>query len=151
MRPLINISNDPAPTLDVAIQRATQVVQSQQAPGGYWWYTLQANESIGAEYVFLEHCLGKRTPGVWERLTERMQQEQLPDGSWNLAHGLPGDLSATLECYVALRMAGLERTADCLTKAREFIAAQGGLVNARIFTQIHFAQLGLTPWDWPPG
>ncbi len=138
------------PALETARERGCWALLSQQTPDGYWWYTLEANESIGAEYIFLEHFLDRRTPGRWERLAERMLAEQLPDGSWALAFGQPGDLSTTLECYVALRMAGHESTHPALQRAKAFIAAGGGLAAARVFTQIHFACLGIVSWALPP-
>ncbi|MBI2343359.1 MAG: squalene--hopene cyclase [Deltaproteobacteria bacterium] len=136
--------------LERVIAQATTVLRHQQVPEGYWWYTLEANETIGAELIFLEHCLDRRTPGRWARLARRMLDEQGPDGSWSLAYGETGDVSATLECYVALRLAGYEKAADALVRARSFIADHGGLNAARVFTQIHFACLGLVPWSTPP-
>lgn len=126
------------------------VLLSHQTPAGYWWYTLEANETIGAEYIFLEHCLDRRTPGGWERLAVRMLDAQLPDGSWTLAHGQSGDVSTTLECYVALRMAGYEPSHAALQRARDFAVRNGGVAAARVFTQIHFACLGLVSWKTPP-
>lgn len=136
--------------LDMALDRASGLLLSHQAPAGYWWYTLEANETIGAEYIFLEHCLGQRNPHRWRRLAQRMLAEQRADGSWALAAGLDADLSTTLECYVALRMAGHAATEPALRKAREVIAGLGGLAAARVFTKIHFAGLGILPWSVPP-
>ncbi len=154
MRLNVDIQSDELSTidtsLDTAIARATALMRSHQTPAGYWWYTLEANETIGAEYIFLEHNVGMRTSGVWERLAHRMLQEQHADGSWHIAHGLPGDLSTTLECYVALRMAGFAADDVRLQRARRFIEIHGGVPAARIFTHIHFATLGLIPWDATP-
>lgn len=133
-----------------AIDRAQQLLWSQQTPQGYWWYTLEANETIGAEYIFLEHCLDRRTPQLWERLALRMLQTQAPDGSWNLAYGQPGDLSTTIECYVALRMAGYATNHASMRLAREFIVQHGGIAQARVFTKIHFALLDIVDWSEPP-
>ncbi|MBI4237936.1 MAG: squalene--hopene cyclase [Deltaproteobacteria bacterium] len=137
-------------TLSGALDRGVSRLLSHQTPDGYWWYTLEANESIGAEYIFLEHCLGIRTAGTWERLSARMLSEQHEDGSWPLAYGCPGDLNATLECYVALRMTGHAPESAPLLRARQFIVRNGGLEQARVFTQIHFGLLGLVPWTRPP-
>lgn len=132
------------------LERGVARLIDHQTPDGYWWYTLEANETIGAEYIFLEHCLDRRTPGTWERLAARMLTEQLPNGGWALAYGQLGDVSATLECYVALRMTGYPGDHAALQRARTFIDQHGGLAAARVFTQIHFACLGLVSWKTPP-
>ena len=100
------------PNTDRTIDRAQALIQSQQTPAGYWWYTLEANETIGAEYIFLEHCLGLRSPHLWERLAKRMVSEQRDDGSWGLAHGLKGtaaNLSANALREVAGRLEMMAR------------------------------------------
>lgn len=138
------------PYVDQAIDNGVSVLLSHQVPSGYWWYTLEANETIGAEYIFLEHCLGTRVEGRWERIAKRMLKEQNDDGSWSLAHSITGDISATLECYVALRMTGYEAETPELIKARDFISENGGIASARVFTKIHFALLGLVNWKVAP-
>lgn len=142
MAPLLHI--------DQALDRAAGLLQSHQTPDGFWWYTLEANETIGAEYIFLEHCLGVGQTERWARIARRILAQQRPDGSWALAHGIDGDLSTTVECYVALRMAGVAREDPALCKAHAFIESGGGLANVRVFTQVHFAALGLVPWSEPP-
>ncbi len=136
--------------LALAIQLGIRKILSQQTPKGYWWYTLEANETIAAEYIFLEHCLGRKTLRIWNALANRMLSEQLSDGSWRLAYGLEGDPSTTLECYVALRMIGFDSSEPALQRAREYIIRHNALERARVFTKIHFAMLGIIPWSQPP-
>src|SRR5262249_46997591 len=73
---------------------------------------------------------------------------QRDDGSWALYAGAPGDLSTTIECYFALRLTG--DSGPHLSRARQFIAAHGGIARARVFTRIWLALCGEGGWDDPP-
>ena len=49
----------PSPSpLTQSIARAQNLLLSHQQPEGYWWYTLEANETIGSGYIQLTHFLG---------------------------------------------------------------------------------------------
>ena len=56
----------------------------------------------------------------------------------------PGDLSTTIECYFALKLAGDH--GPHLERARAFAASRGGIANARVFTRIWLALCG--EWSW---
>src|SRR3990167_7914162 len=86
------------------LQKATTLLLSHQFPEGYWWYTLEANESINAELVFLLRYLGIADPALENGIANRLIQTQNADGSWPLYFGGPGDLSTTIECYLCLKM-----------------------------------------------
>src|SRR5205823_5321230 len=68
-------------------------------------------------------------------------------GSWGLYPGVPGDLSPTRECYLALKLAGDSPDAPHLRKAREFVRERGGIARARTFTRIWLALFGEFPWS----
>jgi len=67
------------------------------------------------------------------------------DGSWALYAGAPGDLSTTIECYFALKLAG--DTGKHLERAERFILAHGGIARARVFTRIWLAACGQWRWE----
>ncbi len=151
-QPKVETSEFEISTLNEAMEKSTNLLLSHQFLEGFWWYTLEANESIGAEFIFLLHYLKihENYSSIEHKLVARMLSEQLPDGSWTLYFGGPGDLSTTLECYVALKMSGLETDSLPLKKARHFILNHGGLHQARVFTKIHLAMFGLIDWDEAP-
>jgi squalene-hopene/tetraprenyl-beta-curcumene cyclase len=99
-----------------------------------------------AEYVLLAHFLksdeGDRIP----RVAEDIRRRQSPDGSWCMYYGAPGDLSTTIECYFALKLAGTSPSTPTMVKARDFILANGGIPKARVFTKVWLALFG--QWDW---
>lgn len=132
------------------LQRAVSLLLNQQTEEGYWWYTLEANETIGAGFIQLMHFIGAVDPDIQEGLARRMLSLQKPDGSWAIFHGGPSDLSTTVECYFALRLAGRPTEDPTLIKARSFIVANGGLTRMRVFSRIHLALFGLVPWSACP-
>jgi len=75
---------------------------------------------------------------------------QRKDGTWALYHDGPGDLSTTIEAYVALRVLGVDATEPQLRAALRMILDQGGVVEARVFTKIWLALFGIYPWDGVP-
>lgn len=136
--------------LNETIQKASKTLLDLQYPEGYWWFTLEANETIGAGFIQLIHFLGDVDEEIQKGLATRILQEQREDGTWGLYYGAPGDLSTTVECYFSLRLSGLAADSPPLQKAKQFILKQGGLTRVRIFTRIHLALFGMVPWDVCP-
>src|SRR6202035_1095363 len=62
----------------------------------------------------------------------------------------PGDLSTTVEAYVALRLAGHLPGAPHMARAAEWINARGGIRATRVFTRIWLALFGQWSWDELP-
>ncbi len=136
--------------LQQAIDRAQGVLRGYQTSEAYWWFTLEANEAIGAEYIFLMHYLGRVDPKALKGLSQRMLREQRLDGSWGLYWESPPELSTTIECYLALCLAGYPQDHPALKKARSFILHRGGITESRVFTRIHLALFGIVPWSAVP-
>lgn len=134
---------------DSPLGKAVSLLLSHQKDGGYWWYTLEANETIGAGYLMLSHFTGTVDPEIQAGLVRRMLSLQREDGSWAI-HGDPGDLSTTIECYLALKLAGKDVDDPAMARARAFILANGGLTKMRVFSRIHLALFGLAPWSSCP-
>jgi squalene-hopene/tetraprenyl-beta-curcumene cyclase len=99
-----------------------------------------------AEYLFLQHILGVADHDRWRKIANHIERRQGPDGGWALYHGAPADLSTTIECYLALKMAGRPGGSPVMRRARDLVVAKGGIEKARVFTKIWLAMLG--QWDW---
>ncbi|HEV3088693.1 MAG TPA: squalene--hopene cyclase [Candidatus Elarobacter sp.] len=138
------------PALDDAIARATDALFQLQHPDGYWWAELQSNVSITAEVVLLHHVWG-RFEKVPRAAAERyFRGEQREHGGWELAYGDGGELSVTVEAYMALRLLGVSADDPALRRAREFVLARGGITRTRVFTKMHLALIGAYEWDGLP-
>lgn len=120
---------------------------SLQSTDGCWWFALEANESIGAEFIFLMNYLGAVDEGIQKGIARRILDVQRPDGTWAIYNDGPPCLSTTVECYFALKIAGYDTGHEAMVRAREFILAHGGIEKTRVFTKIHLAMFGIVPWE----
>lgn len=150
MNRCMSLPNPLSPALTQALQEACGNLLKAQTADGYWWYTLEANESIGAGTILLMHYADHVDTALQEGLKNRILSEQNKDGSWSLYHGGPGNLAAAVECYFALKLAGVSVESDAMKRARHFILTQGGAERSRAFTRIHLALFGLVPWSACP-
>jgi squalene-hopene/tetraprenyl-beta-curcumene cyclase len=144
--PHLEPRTDTAPSLRTTID----YLKSLQRSDGYWWFTLEANETIGAEFLFLMRYLEDVDEELERGIANRILDVQRPDGTWALYHDGPADLSTTLECYFALKIAGMDPSDHRMIKARDFILSRGGIEKARVFTKMHLAMFGIVPWSACP-
>ncbi len=132
--------------IDLAVDRAVSHLLAVQGDEGYWWGELESNVTITAEHLFLTHILGAGDAGEWEKIARYLLSKQRSDGTWANWYDGPGNLSTTIEAYLALKMAGTSADAPAMTRACEAILSLGGIEEARVFTKIWLALLG--EWDW---
>jgi squalene-hopene/tetraprenyl-beta-curcumene cyclase len=133
-------------TLAAAVDRLLAL----QHRDGWWRGPLASNVTMDAEDLLLRELLGIRGAGETARAAAGIRARQRPDGTWATFHGGPGDLSTTVEAYVALRLAGDPPDAAHLRAAAAFVREAGGLERARVFTRLWLAMLGAWPWDALP-
>ena len=133
-----------------AIARATDALFALQQPGGYWWAELESNVTITAEVMLLHYVWGTFDRVPRERAERYLRGEQRAHGGWELAYGDGGELSATVEAYLALRMLGVARDDPALVRARAFVLARGGVARTRVLTKMHLALMGAYPWALLP-
>lgn len=133
-----------------AIERAQAQFLRIQHREGYWWAPLEANVTMGAQYVFFNRFMGRERPDAERRIVSHLLETQSEDGSWPLFEGGTGHLSVTVEAYAALRMSGLQPDEPALAAARQFILEHGGLERAGVFTKIFLAYFGEVPWSAVP-
>ena len=133
-----------------ALARAREHLLSLQDPGGWWKGELETNVTMDAEDILLREFLGIRDAGDTERSAVWIRSQQRDDGSWANFYGGPGDLSTTIEAYVALRLAGDDPDAAHMRSAAAFARGAGGVEQARVFTHIWLALFGAWPWNQVP-
>lgn len=132
--------------LNRVIEQAVSHLLALQYDEGYWWGELESNVTITSEHLFLTHILGVADRQEWTKIAAYLRRKQREDGTWAIWYDGDGDLSTTIEAYLALKMAGVSLQEPEMAKAREFILSQGGMERARVFTKIWLALLG--EWDW---
>jgi squalene-hopene/tetraprenyl-beta-curcumene cyclase len=133
-----------------AVEKTQSYYLGQQHGDGYWWYELESNVTINAEYLMLLHFLGLRDEERDRKIARHILKKQRDDGTWAKHWGGEGDVSTTVEAYFALKIAGHSADDEPLVRAREFILAQGGLETSRVFTKIFLALFGEVDWRAVP-
>jgi squalene-hopene/tetraprenyl-beta-curcumene cyclase len=121
-----------------------------QDPRGWWIGELETNVTMDAEDVLLRHFLGILTDTDLKETAVWIRSQQRADGTWANFYGGPGDLSTTVEAYVALRLAGDQPDAPHMKTAADWITGQGGVTATRVFTRMWLALSGLWSWDALP-
>ncbi|MFD4790388.1 squalene--hopene cyclase [Streptomyces sp. NPDC058459] len=130
-----------------AAARAIEFLLTQQDPEGWWKGDLETNVTMDAEDLLLRQFLGIRDEATTRAAALFIRSEQRTDGAWATFYDGPGDLSATVEAYVALRLAGDAPDAPHMARASAWVRARGGIASARVFTRIWLALFGWWRWE----
>ncbi len=133
-------------SISEALEKTQAYYREQQHRDGYWWYELESNVTITAEYLMLFHFLGLKDQERDRKIASHILRNQRSDGTWAIYRGGKGDLSTTVEAYFALKLAGLSAEDPALRKARGFIREKGGVETARVFTRVFLALFGEFNW-----
>ncbi|HEX4111261.1 MAG TPA: squalene--hopene cyclase [Stellaceae bacterium] len=139
-----------APDLNRAIARATEALLARQKPDGHWVFELEADATIPAEYILLQHYLDEIVPEEQSALAEYLRAIQGAHGGWPLFHAGDFDMSASVKAYFALKAAGDPIEAPHMQRARTAILERGGAANTNVFTRIMLALFGEIGWDAVP-
>ncbi|MFC8276988.1 squalene--hopene cyclase [Streptomyces sp. NPDC057271] len=141
----------PATGLDEAAKRAAERsidhLLGLQDAEGWWKGDLETNVTMDAEDLLLRQFLGILDAETTRAAALFIRGEQREDGAWATFYGGPGELSATIEAYVALRLAGDLPEAAHMARAAAWIRERGGIAAARVFTRIWLALFGWWKWD----
>jgi squalene-hopene/tetraprenyl-beta-curcumene cyclase len=140
----------PVPGLNDAIGRAVDSLLALQREDGHWVFELEADATIPAEYVLLQHYLGTPDPPLEQRIARYLRETQGPHNGWPLFHGGEFDMSASVKAYFALKAAGDPVEAPHMQRARTVILARGGARCCNVFTRIMLALWGEVPWRAAP-
>ncbi|MFF7382076.1 squalene--hopene cyclase [Streptomyces griseoluteus] len=130
-----------------ATARATEFLLARQDPEGWWKGDLETNVTMDAEDLLLRQFLGILDAATTRAAALFIRGEQREDGAWATFYGGPGDLSATVEAYVALRLAGDAPDAPHMARASAWVRERGGIASARVFTRIWLALFGWWKWE----
>ncbi|GHH82639.1 squalene-hopene cyclase [Streptomyces sulfonofaciens] len=130
-----------------AVQRATDFLLARQDEAGWWKGDLETNVTMDAEDLLLRQFLGILDEATCKAAALYIRGEQREDGTWATFFGGPGELSTTVEAYVALRLAGDAPDEPHMARASAWVREQGGIAASRVFTRIWLALFGWWKWD----
>ena len=128
------------------IKASQKQIFSLQYPQGYWWSELESNVTITSEVVLLHKIWETDTDRPLDKVENYLRSQQREHGGWELFYGDGGEISTSVEAYMALRLLGVSTTDPALVKARNFILKRGGISKTRIFTKFHLALIGCYNW-----
>jgi squalene-hopene/tetraprenyl-beta-curcumene cyclase len=136
--------------LQTHIEAARLALTRRQQPDGHWVFELEADATIPAEYVLLEHFLDRVDADLQQRIGVYLRERQASHGGWPLFHDGAFDLSASVKAYYALRQIGDAPDAPHMRRARAAILAAGGAERCNVFTRVQLALFGQVPWRAVP-
>src|SRR5438105_4278803 len=110
-----------ADRLDPAISNATRALLDLQRSDGHWSFELEADATIPAEYILLQHYLGEIDEAEERRIARYLRATQGEHGGWPLFHGGDFNMSATVKAYFALKATGDAIEAPHMARARAAI------------------------------
>ena len=139
-RPLVDLTRD-------CLESAAQYSRHIQNSDGHWCGELRSNSTVTSEYVFMHQSLGLDLAGCREYIRPWLLSQQKEDGSWGIAPDYPGDISTSVEAYLALKILQIPADDPVMQRARAFILSVGGIAKVRIFTRIFLATFGLFSWS----
>nr|WP_294560596.1 squalene--hopene cyclase [uncultured Rhodopila sp.] len=140
---------DEDPLVD-SVLRATDALIRRQNTDGHFVFELEADATIPAEYVLLEHFLGRIDQPLEDRIGVYLRSIQGAHGGWPLFHDGAFNLSASVKAYYALKAIGDDADAPHMRRARQAILAAGGAERTNVFTRAQLALFGQVPWHAVP-
>jgi squalene-hopene/tetraprenyl-beta-curcumene cyclase len=141
--------------LDDSVARAATALKRLQQPDGHWVFELEADATIPAEFVLLQHFLDRTEPALERKIGVYLRGIQSTEGQgahggWPLFHDGAFNLSASVKAYFALKMIGDDTEAPHMARARAAILAAGGAERTNVFTRAQLALYGEVPWRAVP-
>ena len=148
-------ATDPGPKglearIDRAVEHAGAALRARQKADGHWAFLLEADVTIPAEYILLEHFIDEIDDAAEARIAAYIRSRQGADGGWPLYHDGETDVSASVKAYFALKCVGDDPDAPHMRRAREAILERGGAARCNVFTRIALALFGQLPWRAVP-
>jgi squalene-hopene/tetraprenyl-beta-curcumene cyclase len=133
-----------------SVTRAADALTRHQKPDGHFVFELEADATIPAEYVLLEHFLDRIDPDLQSKIAVYLRAIQGEHGGWPLFYDGAFNISASVKAYFALKAIGDDPEAPHMRRARDAILAAGGAERTNVFTRAQLALFGQVPWRAVP-
>jgi squalene-hopene/tetraprenyl-beta-curcumene cyclase len=116
----------------------------------HWCFELEADVTIPSEYIFLQRILKRNNLELEAKIGAYLRRRQNVNGSWALYEDGPGDMSATVKAYFALKLMGHSIDDIHMVSARKWVLQNGGAETVNVFTRITLALFGQLSWKTVP-
>ncbi|MBY0428737.1 MAG: squalene--hopene cyclase, partial [Alphaproteobacteria bacterium] len=133
------------------VEQARDALLKLQNADGHWAFPLEADATIPAEYILLQHFLDEINQPLHEKMAVYLRNDQsdIHDG-WALFHAGDFNISASVKAYFALKAVGDSADAPHMVRARNAILKHGGAAKSNVFARIQLALYGIVPWTAVP-
>ena len=126
-------------------------VELRPGEGAFWIGELEADTTLESDYILFLSFLDRDAHAEKIRkLANYIRAQQLEEGSWNIFHGGPGEISASVKAYFALKLAGYSVDEPFMVRAREAIISMGGADRVNSYTKIYLSFLNQYDWTEIP-
>ncbi|MFQ5963481.1 MAG: squalene--hopene cyclase [Candidatus Scalinduaceae bacterium] len=133
--------------LDLAIKETQyNLLREQDKREGFWIGELEGDIALTAEYMMLVNFMKCVDIVKQEKAANYLIESQQKDGGWNIYYKGPSDISVSVKCYFALKLAGYSKEEPFMRKARQCILKMGGIMRSNTFTKIYLAIFGQFDW-----
>ncbi|MBL1141037.1 MAG: squalene--hopene cyclase [Proteobacteria bacterium] len=140
----------PAIDIDDAILAAKNKLLEQQHDDGHWVYELEADCTIPAEYILMNHFVDEIDDETEQKIAQYLRDQQNEEGGWSLYTGGDFDISCSVKAYYALKIIGDDPHEEHMVRARNMILNHGGAARSNVFTRILMALFEQVPWRATP-
>lgn len=119
-----------------------------QQENGSWHFPFETGVMSDAYMILTLRALGVEGEPLIAKLSKRILSLQHKDGTWRHYEDEPkGNLSATIQAYTALLVAGASSKEEThMKRAERFIQQNGGVKKAHFLTKWMLCANGLYPW-----
>lgn len=134
----------------LAQERSRDWLLAQQDPEGFWVGELEGDTILESEYALYLHYMGWGDAETFRLLANHALRHRNAEGGWAIFPDGPTNVSATVKCYILLRLAGHSPDEEMMRGIRDLILRDGGIVKVNSFTKINLALVGAFPWKGVP-
>ena len=137
--------------LGSALRKArSHLLKEQDKREGFWVGELEGDVALTAEYMMLMNFIDRVDVVKQKKAAKYLVKTQQKDGGWNIYYKGPSDISVSVKCYFALKLAGYSKEEPFMKKARDCILNMGGIMESNTFTKIYLAIFGQFDWQGIP-
>nr|WP_316980414.1 prenyltransferase/squalene oxidase repeat-containing protein [Shumkonia mesophila] len=122
--------------VDAVVEEMSKSLLNFQREDGHWAFELEADATIPAEYILLNHYLDEIDDETESKLAAYLRSIQGDDGGWPLYHDGDFNISASVKAYYALKLCGDSPDAPHMKRARDAIVADGGAARSNVLTRL---------------
>ena len=137
-------------TVERSLGKAVEFLLSAQADEGYWAGEFEGDTILASEYIILMAHLRRWNASKARKAAAYIRSKQMENGGWPVFPDGPVDASASVEAYMALKLAGDGADQPHMVRAREAIRQAGGVRACNSYTKFYLAMLGQIPWSDTP-